>query len=117
MPVMNAPRGRKTVLPYSRYSFALMKMSIGHCHYLIRILAIQYRMDELGLRQSNMMEEFGNKTTASQIMNRKRPLTLPIIRLLSSRLGLPIAVLAREYSLAPETQVDERDDERLSARG
>ena len=75
------------------------------------ILAIQYRMDELGLQQSDMIEEFGNKTTASHIMNRKRPLTLPIIRRLSVRLNLPIAVLAQEYS------VTDAGHERLSAKG
>ena len=80
------------------------------------IVAIQYRMDELGLQQSDLMDEFGNKTTASQIMNRKRPLTLPIIRRLSVRLGVPIAVLAQEYPVS-NGEVDEPDNERLSARG
>jgi HTH-type transcriptional regulator/antitoxin HigA len=78
------------------------------------IAAIQYRMDELGLQQSDLMDEFGNKTTASQIMNRKRPLTLPIIRRLSVRLGLPIAVLAQEYS---GTNSEAVDRERMSMRG
>ena len=78
------------------------------------IVAIQYRMDELGLQQSDLMDEFGNKTTASQIMNRKRPLTLPIIRRLAARLGLPIAVLAQQYSLT-NGEVD--DHEKMSARG
>jgi HTH-type transcriptional regulator/antitoxin HigA len=71
-------------------------------------------MDELGLQQSDLMDEFGNKTTASQIMNRKRPLTLPIIRRLAARLGLPIAVLAQQYSLT-NGEVD--DHEKMSARG
>jgi HTH-type transcriptional regulator/antitoxin HigA len=75
------------------------------------ILAIQYRMDELGLPRSDMIAEFGNKTTASHIMNRIRPLTLPIIRRLSARLGLPIAVLAREYPLA-DPEVDEPSGEK-----
>jgi HTH-type transcriptional regulator/antitoxin HigA len=56
------------------------------------IFAIQHRMEELGLQQSDMLDEFGNKTTASQIMNRKRSLSLPVIRRLAARLGLPIAV-------------------------
>jgi len=79
------------------------------------ILAIRYRMEELGLQQSDMMEEFGDKTTASLILNRKRLLTLPIIRRLSTRLGLPLAVLVQEYSLT-NGEV-EPDDKRLSARG
>jgi hypothetical protein len=47
-------------------------------------------------------------------MNRKRPLTLPIIRRLSSKLGLPIAVLAQEYSV---TNGEVGDHERMSAKG
>ena len=82
------------------------------------IVAIQYRMDELGLKQSDLMEAFGNKTSASQMINRIRPLTLPIIRRLSARLGLPIAVLAQEYKLAPVAEVNETSDKRrLSSRG
>ena len=82
------------------------------------IVAIQYRMDELGLKQSDLMEAFGNKTSASHIMNRIRPLTLPIIRRLSAILGLPIAVLAQEYKLAPDAEVHQTSDKkRLSSRG
>ncbi len=78
------------------------------------IFAIQSRMDDLGLKQTDMMEEFGNKATASLIMNRKRPLTLPIIRRLAARLTLPIAVLAQEYPLVMDAEVS---NDRLYATG
>jgi HTH-type transcriptional regulator/antitoxin HigA len=82
------------------------------------IFAIQSRMDDLGLQQTDLLEEFGNKTTASLIMNRKRFLTLPIIRRLAARLTLPIAVLTQEYSLAPDVEADaSSNNERLSAAG
>ncbi len=82
------------------------------------IFAIQYRMDELGLKQSDLVEEFGNKTSASQVMNRVRTLTLPMIRRLSARLSLPIAVLTQEYALAPDAEIAETSDKRrLSATG
>jgi HTH-type transcriptional regulator/antitoxin HigA len=82
------------------------------------IFAIQSRMDDLGLQQTDLLEEFGNKTTASLIMNRKRFLTLPIIRRLAARLTLPIAVLTQEYSLAPDAEADQSsNNERLSAAG
>ena len=80
------------------------------------IFAIQSRMDDLGLQQADLVEEFGNKTTASLIMNRKRFLTLPIIRRLAARLTLPIVVLTQEYPLAPDGETDgSPDSERLSA--
>jgi HTH-type transcriptional regulator / antitoxin HigA len=63
------------------------------------IFAIQSRMADLGLQQTDLLQEFGNKTTASLVMNRKRPLTLEIIRRLAVRLTLPIAVLSPEYAL------------------
>jgi HTH-type transcriptional regulator / antitoxin HigA len=63
------------------------------------IFAIQSRMADLGLQQTDLLQEFGNKTTASLVMNRKRPLTLEIIRRLAVRLTLPIAVLSQEYAL------------------
>jgi hypothetical protein len=51
-------------------------------------------------------------------MNRKRFLTLPIIRRLATRLTLPIAVLTQEYSLAPDVEADQSsNNERLSATG
>jgi HTH-type transcriptional regulator/antitoxin HigA len=71
------------------------------------IFAIQARMDDLKLQQADLLEEFGNKTTASLIMNRKRPLTLPISRRLAARLTIPMAVLTQEYLLAPEAAADE----------
>ena len=82
------------------------------------VFAIQSRMDDLDLQQTDLLEEFGNKTTASLIMNRKRLLTLPIIRRLAARLTLPMAVLTQEYSLAPDAEADESSkDDRLSASG
>lgn len=65
------------------------------------IFAIQSRMDDLRLQQNDLLEEFGNRTTASLIMNRKRSLTLPIMRRLAIKLTLPIAVLTQEYALLP----------------
>ena len=54
---------------------------------------IMSRMADLGLQQADLLAEFGNKSTASQMLSRSRPLTLPVIRRLSARLSLPIAVL------------------------
>ncbi len=78
------------------------------------IEAILIRMADLGLQQSDLLCEFSNKTTASQMLSRKRVLTLPVIRRLAARLTLPVAVLAQEYQLAPDA---ERDDEAVPATG
>lgn len=82
-------------------------------HYTIDlpdpIEAIQQRMDELGLNQVDLLAEFSNKTTASQMLSRNRPLTLPVIRRLAARLGLPLDLLTQEYSLVASASPDEAD--------
>lgn len=66
------------------------------------IEAIHFRMDQLGLRQKDLEEFIGQKSKVSEVMNRKRPLSLPMIRSLSTHLGIPAAVLVRETPLSPE---------------
>ena len=43
--------------------------------------AIQFRMEQQGLRQKDLAD--GGKNRASEILARKRPLTIPMIRALS----------------------------------
>jgi len=64
------------------------------------IEAIRFRMDQLGLKQKDLEDFIGQKSKVSEVMNRKRPLSLPRIRSLSSRLGIPAAVLVRETPLS-----------------
>lgn len=64
------------------------------------IEAIRFRMDQLGLRQKDLEDFIGQKSKVSEVMNRKRPLSLPMIRSLSTNLGIPAAVLVRESPLS-----------------
>jgi HTH-type transcriptional regulator / antitoxin HigA len=64
------------------------------------IEAIRFRMDQLGLRQKDLEDFIGQKSKVSEVMNRKRPLSLPMIRSLSTHLGIPAAVLVRETPLS-----------------
>src|SRR5690606_36297443 len=41
---------------------------------------IKIRMEELGLRQEDMVPYMGNKGNVSKVLNRKRPLSLEMIR-------------------------------------
>ena len=65
------------------------------------IEAIKIRMAEMDLKQKDLMEIIGTKSrgTVSNILNRKRALTLPVIRVLGPKLGLSFDVLARAYKL------------------
>ncbi len=63
------------------------------------IEAIRFRMDQLGLKQKDLEDFIGQKSKVSEVMNRKRPLSLPMIRSLSIHLGIPASVLVRETPL------------------
>jgi HTH-type transcriptional regulator / antitoxin HigA len=60
------------------------------------ISAILFRMEEQGLRQKDLAPILGGKNRASEILSRKRPLTLAMVRSLSESLGIPAELLIRE---------------------
>jgi len=57
------------------------------------IEAIRFRMDQLGLRQTDLQPYLGSRGRVSEILNGKRPLTLRMIRKLHKDLGIPADVL------------------------
>ncbi|MCK8784889.1 hypothetical protein M0638_10900 [Roseomonas sp. NAR14] len=61
------------------------------------IEAIRSRMADLGLRPVDLVEEMGGRNWVSEVLNQVRSLTLPMIRRLAVRLGLPVEVLVQEY--------------------
>ena len=64
--------------------------------------AIKFRLAQLGKTQQDFAKLFGrgSRSRASEILNRKRPLTLKHIRTISRELRIPPAVLIEEYALA-----------------
>ena len=66
------------------------------------VSAIEYVMEARGFRQKDLAAVIGSQTRASEVMNRRRPLTLPMIRALSAKWGLPADLLVREYDLVVE---------------
>src|SRR5690606_994347 len=61
------------------------------------ISAIKFRMEQMGMKQKDLVEMVGFKSRVSEIMNNKRKLTLDMIRKLSTDLKIPIEVLIQEY--------------------
>lgn len=59
--------------------------------------AIKFRMDQLGYKQKDLAHLIGLKSRVSEILNKKRKLTLDMIRKLSDSLSIPTDVLVREY--------------------
>ena len=61
------------------------------------IEAIKFRMEQLNYSQNDLAEVIGLKSRASEILNKKRKLTLDMIRKLSEKLHIPSEVLIQTY--------------------
>ena len=61
--------------------------------------AIKYRMEQMGLEQKDLVKILGLKSRASEILSRKRQLSLNIIRKLNEVLGIPAEILIKRYEL------------------
>ena len=58
--------------------------------------AIAFRMEQQGLRQKDIAPLLGGKNRVSEVLSRRRPLTLPMIRSLYEKLELAPSLLIRE---------------------
>ena len=72
-------------------------------HYPIEspdpIEAIKIRMEEMQLKQIDLIDAIGGKSRVSEILNRKRKLTVEMIRKLTPRLNLSAGLLISDYQL------------------
>ena len=73
-------------------------------HYPIEapdpIEAVKIRMEELGLKQRDMVGVLGGKSRVSEVLNRKRKLTVEMIRNLTEKLNLSASILVKDYQLS-----------------
>ncbi len=63
------------------------------------IEAIKIRMEEMHLKQIDLVNVIGGKSRVSEVLGRKRKLTVEMIRNLTLRLNLSPNVLIKEYQL------------------
>ena len=61
------------------------------------IEAIKFRMEQMGYNQNDLANIVGLKSRASEILNKKRKLSLEMIRQLHERLNIPTDVLIQTY--------------------
>lgn len=59
------------------------------------ISAIQFVMEQRGLTRKDIEPYFGNKSRISEVLNKKRNLTLPMIRKLRVGLNIPADILIK----------------------
>jgi HTH-type transcriptional regulator/antitoxin HigA len=72
-------------------------------HYPIEapdpIALIQFAMEQRGATRADLESIIGSRGRVSEVLTRKRSLTLPMIRKLSDEWGLPADVLVQPYAL------------------
>lgn len=94
----NTPEGDEAEL------LMLLIQNYEHQHYPIGppdpIEAIKIRMEELNLKQKDMVGLMGGKSRVSEILNRKKRLTVEMIRVISEKLKISAATLINDYPLA-----------------
>jgi len=70
-------------------------------HYPIEapdpIEAIKFRMEQMGYKQKDLANIIGYKGRVSEILNRKRKLSLEMIRSLHEKLNIPLESLIQAY--------------------
>lgn len=57
------------------------------------IEALKFRMEQLGLSQSDLAQLVGSKSRASEILSGKRSMSLRVIRVLNRKLNIPAEIL------------------------
>jgi HTH-type transcriptional regulator/antitoxin HigA len=70
-------------------------------HHAIRapdpIAAIEFMIEQKRLTRRDLEPAIGGRGRVSEVLNRKRPLTLPMVRSLSTLLQIPADVLVQPY--------------------
>ncbi len=70
------------------------------------IEAVLFRMEQMGLTQRDLVPFIGSRARVSEILSRKRPLTLGMLKALHVGLGIPAAVLLRGEEQATSGNVE-----------
>jgi HTH-type transcriptional regulator/antitoxin HigA len=63
------------------------------------IEAIKFRMEQMNLTSRDLIPLIGSRSKVSEVLSRKRPLTLSMVRALHKGLGIPAKALLREQLL------------------
>lgn len=85
--------------------FSLLVERYEQAHFAIAppdpVEAILFRMEQEGLTRKELAAYIGSPSKVSEVLNRKRPLSLTMIRALRAGLGIPAKVLVQESRSGP----------------
>ena len=71
------------------------------------IAAIEYYIESRGLSRADLEPFIGTRARVSEILNKKRALSLRMVRNLSDGLGIPAEILIQDYKLNGENDLEE----------
>ena len=63
------------------------------------VAAIEFRMDQAGLRPADLVPFIGSRAKVSEVLSGKRAITMPMARALHEHLGIPADVLLQEQDV------------------
>ncbi|TAL33490.1 MAG: hypothetical protein EPN97_09410 [Alphaproteobacteria bacterium] len=63
------------------------------------VAAIEHRMESLGLTRKDLVPILGSKSRVSEILNRKRKITMEMARNLHAKMGIPAEMLIKDYEV------------------
>lgn len=65
------------------------------------IALIEHCMEALGLERRDLERVLGSKSRASEVLNKRRKLTMEMVRSLHDEMGIPAQALIQDYKLKP----------------
>ena len=71
--------------------------------YPSAVAAIEFRLDQAGLTQEDLVPLIGGPSEVSDLLSGKRAITMSTARALHEHLGIPAAVLLQQPTAAPES--------------
>lgn len=77
--------------------------------------AIKFRMEQLGLKNKDLEKYIGSKSKVSEVLSKKRSLSLSMIRNLEKGLGIPAKVLIQESGQSDESPFNNWDSSIIKA--
>jgi HTH-type transcriptional regulator / antitoxin HigA len=99
--LMDATPGSKAEAELEIWSFLIEKYEEEHFPITAPdpVSAIEFRMEQLGLTRQDLLRYIPSKSKVSEVLGRRRSLSLPMIRSLQSGLHIPAEVLLQKPRL------------------
>lgn len=78
---------------------------------------LKYALKDMGRSQNDLAKLLGSRSRASEVMSRRRKLTLEMIRKISAEWNIPIELLARSYNLSNKRMTKRKLVRRKKVKG